>query len=185
MKWHRLLVMVVALSSGAYAHAEEVEGATELHARPKARPPLLSVEAEAGVGVALGSGSNGPTVVRLAPISMHLVLDYAIIQQPWVSVWGGIQAEALGRAGVGGVVGLRVRPIKEQPLRIGAGVATILFPYTIGGIDAHVGVCPKFARVFRGCVDADVTAWLFGGDLPPSRVTTQLSLMLGGAFDVL
>src|SRR3954462_9422275 len=103
MKWHRQLVMVVAALVCARAHAEVREGATELYAHKKSRPALLSIEAEAGVGLAMGSGSNGPTVVKLAPITLQLVADYAIIQQPWVSVWGGIRGETLGRAGLGGV----------------------------------------------------------------------------------
>jgi hypothetical protein len=173
MKWHRQLVMVAALLVCARAHADR---------RP--RPALLSVEAQAGGGVAMGAGTAGPTVWRVAPVTLSLVLDYAIIAKPWVSVFGGVRGETLGRAGVGAIAGLRVRPTRG-PLRIGAGLVTILFPYSITGIAAHIGACPKLGRSFRACVDGEVTAYLFGGDLPPGRVATQLSLMVGAAFDAL
>src|SRR4051812_2899863 len=113
MKWSRQLAMVVALLVCAHAHADQQEGATELHKKNKPRPSLLSIETEAGGGLSIGAGSAGPTVLRAAPMTLSLVADYAIISQPWVSVFGGLRGEVVNRAGVGAVVGLRIRPTRS------------------------------------------------------------------------
>lgn len=150
----------------------------------KLHPPLLRVEAEAGAGMTLGGGSHGPSVIRAAPITMTLTLDYAIRYKPWLSVYGGIRGEAWNRAGVGGLVGLRLRPTRGA-FRIGTAFVAMLWPYSIAGIAGHAGFCPKVAGTFHLCADGEVTAFVVGGDLPQGRVAAQLSFMVGGAFDAL
>jgi hypothetical protein len=151
---------------------------------PKLRPPLLLVEAEAGIGFSLGGGSKGPSVLRASPITTSLVLDYAIRYKPWISVYGGIRGEAWNRAGLGGLIGLRVRPTRGA-FRIGTAFVAMLWPYSIAGIAGHAGACPKVGGTFHLCADAEVTAYVLGGDLPQGRVAAQFQLMLGGAFDAL
>jgi len=151
---------------------------------PKLRPPLLLVEGQAGMGITIGGGSHGPSVVRAAPVTMTLTLDYAIRYKPWLSVYGGIRGEAWNRAGLGGLVGLRVRPTRGA-FRVGTAFVAMLWPYSIAGIAGHAGFCPKVAGTFHLCADGEVTAFVVGGDLPQGRVAAQLSFMLGGAFDAL
>jgi hypothetical protein len=151
---------------------------------PKLRPPLLLVEGQVGMGITIGGGTHGPSVVRAAPVTMTLTLDYAIRYKPWISVYGGIRGEAWNRAGLGGLVGLRVRPARGA-FRVGTAFVAMLWPYSIAGIAGHAGFCPKVAGTFHLCADGEVTAFVFGGDLPQGRVAAQLSFMLGGAFDAL
>ena len=151
---------------------------------PKLRPPLLLVEGQAGMGITIGGGTHGPSVVRAAPVTMTLTLDYAIRYKPWISVYGGIRGEAWNRAGLGGLVGLRVRPTRGA-FRVGTAFVAMLWPYSIAGIAGHAGFCPKVAGTFHLCADGEVTAFVVGGDLPQGRVAAQLSFMLGGAFDAL
>jgi hypothetical protein len=171
MQLRLAIVTALVLLAGPLAHAKQ--------------PALLSIEVEAGDGVGIGGGGAGRLTMRMAPVTLTLLADYAIRTQPWVSVVGGLRGETLGRAGAGGVLGLRIRPAKG-PLRIGVELNTILVPYTIAGPAGTIGAC--FRPTHRGwglCGDLEITAYVLGTDLPPGRVVAQGALLVGVTFDAL
>lgn len=185
MKFRWLIPALILTALPAAADPTPIAPDTGINSEaPKVHQTLLIVEGEAGAGISIGGGKAGPSILRASPITLSLTLDYAIRYKPWMSVYGGIRGEAWGRAGLGGLIGLRVRPTRGA-FRIGTAFVAMLWPYTIAGIAGHVGTCPKIGKTFRLCADAEVTAYVLGGDLPQGRVTAQLQGMLGGAFDAL
>ena len=149
------------------------------------QPAILSIEVSAGDGVGLGGGGVGALTLRMSPMTLSLVADYAIIAYPWVSLYGGLRGETIGRAGIGGIIGFRLRPARG-PLRIGIALNTMLAPYTLAGPAGTIGACWRPTHKGWGlCGDLEITAFMMGNDLPPGRVVAQGAGLLGVVFDAL
>jgi hypothetical protein len=149
------------------------------------KPALWTIEARAGGGIALGGG-QGPLVWKGAPFNLGGVGEFAIITQPWTSIYVSGQVEVIRTASFAAAAGVRVRPWRDM-VRFGAGVATVIAPATLLGVQATGGNCWKLKPkpAIRVCGDVEIDAFFFGGDLPPSRIAAQLKLQAGIAFDLL
>lgn len=150
-------------------------------ARADSGPPLLSLEARAGYGLAFGGGAGG-SVQRLSPLTWTFLVDYAIIDEPWVSTFGGVVAEGNGHGSAGAVIGARVRPGRGR-LRVAGGAEALLFPSTLFGPLASVGMCVPIIHLMNVCADAEATLFVAGSDLPDQRIAGQAQLVVGIAFD--
>jgi hypothetical protein len=151
-----------------------------------AREPLLRIDFNVGGGLNMGDGGlNGP-VWRASPFTFTLLGDYAINQQPWVTLFFGLRGEALAKGGIGALVGARIHPL-EGMLHLGVGGVAIVAPYTIAGVLAGGGICKRHALGPKValCGDLEATAYFLGSDVPAGKVVTQLQLVLGVSFDAL
>jgi hypothetical protein len=146
-------------------------------------PPLTTLEARVGYGVAFGGGA-GTSIERLSPLTFTALVDHAVVVDPWTSIFGGVVAEGYGRGAAGVLAGARVRPGRGR-LRIAGGAEVILVPSTLAGPLASVGVCLPVAGVLSLCIDAEATLFVAGTDLPDERIAGQAQLVLGVAFDAL
>lgn len=147
------------------------------------RTSLLGVEARVGQGLAMGGGPGNSTM-RLSPLWMGVLVDYAINEQPWTTAWGAIYVEGDDRGGVGLSAGLRVYPGRGD-VRAGLGVTGVIAPYTIVGPMASLGRCWSVGETFALCGDVEAAAFVFGNDLPDGRIASQIQGLLGVRFDAL
>jgi hypothetical protein len=152
----------------------------------RAHQPLLRVDVQVGGGLNIGDGGASGPVWRGAPFTFTLLADYAVITQPWVTLFGGLRGEAAARGGIGGLFGARVHPYQGL-LHLGAGVVAIVAPYSIAGVLGSGGLCARRAlgQKIGVCGDVEVTAYFLGSDVPPGKVVTQLQLVFGVSFDAL
>jgi hypothetical protein len=146
-------------------------------------PPITSVEARVGYGLAFGGGS-GTSSQRASGMTFTALIDQAVVEEPWTSVFGGVVAEGYGRGSAGVIVGGRVRPARGR-LRIAGGMEALFVPRTLYGPLASVGTCLQVGGALGVCLDLDATLFIGGSDLPDERIAGQVQLVLGIAFDVL
>jgi hypothetical protein len=146
-------------------------------------PPLLLAEAQVSGGLALGGGSGGGATLRPAPVDVAVLAELTVAAEPWITVFGKVFYEGLGRAAVGLGGGFRLRP-HGGPLRLGLGAVGTVSPYTIGGFSASIGACRPL-RSMRLCADVEGVAFFLGSDLPDQRVAGQAMLVGSVGFDAL
>jgi|GEM_PF-1634457 len=150
---------------------------------PDTRTSMLGIEARIGQGISMGGG-QGTSTVRMSPLWIGVLADYAINDQPWTTVWGSIYVEGDDRGGVGLQGGLRVYPGRGD-VRAGIGLSSVIAPYTIVGPVASLGRCWSVTDGFSLCGDVEATAFVFGNDLPEGRIASQVQGLLGVRFDAL
>jgi len=150
--------------------------------RAAASPPLLGVEARVAGGVSI-AGTTNKAGLALGALTVGVLAEYAVRDQPRVSLYGEALFEGLKRGGFGLAGGVRLRPFNNG-LRLGIGVVGMLTPYTHGGAAALVGQCfsVKFLRL---CVDLEGAAYFLGSDLPTNGIDGQVKLALAVGFDAL
>ncbi|HKE19411.1 MAG TPA: hypothetical protein VKB80_31255 [Kofleriaceae bacterium] len=146
-------------------------------------PPITSLEGRVGYGLAFGGGS-GASSQRASGVTMTALVDQAVIEAPWTSIFGGIVAEGYGHGAAGVLVGARVRPSRGR-LRIAGGAVGLLVPRTLFGPLASVGGCLPIDGAFGICLDLEAQLFVTGTDLPDERVAGQAQAVLGIAFDAL
>ena len=144
-------------------------------------PPLVNAEAHVAHGLAQ-AGGGGTASWRESTYLIGMTVDVAIHDEPWTSFFGTLEFEGFDRAGLGGFVGLRLRPGRGG-MRLSAGVGGMLVPYTALGATASGGACRRKSP--RLCVDVESVFYFAGSDIPDGRVASQFLLKLGMAFDVL
>lgn len=144
-------------------------------------PALTSVEARFGYGLAFGGGAGG-SIQRLSPLTIAMVVDHAVVAEPWTSMFAGVIAEGNGQGAAGIIVGGRVRPGRGR-LRISGGAEGLLFPSTLFGPLASVGTCLSIRDIWNFCGDVQATLFVAGSDLPDQRIAGQAQLVLGIGFD--
>jgi hypothetical protein len=144
-------------------------------------PPLTSLEARVGYGLAFGGGS-GTSSQRPSGVTITALVDHAVVVEPWTSIFGGVVAEGYGRGSAGMVVGARVRPARGR-IRIAGGGVALLVPASLYGPLASVGGCLPVESSLHLCVDVEATLFVAGTDLPEERIAGQAQLVLGIAFD--
>ncbi len=160
----------VALASAArMAHAADED------------PPLINAEAHVAHGLAQ-AGGGGTSNWRESTYLIGLTVDVAIRDEPLTSFFGSLEFEGFDRAGLGGFVGLRLRPGRGA-MRLSAGVGGMMVPYTALGATASGGACRRKSP--RLCLDLESVFYFAGSDIPDGRVASQFLLKLGVAFDVL
>ena len=69
--------------------------------------------------------------------------------------------------------------------RLNGGVAAIIDPSTLYGVEVGAGKCFRAAKNPHMCIDLDATMFVAGDDLPGSRVLTQWQIVLGFPFDAM
>jgi len=144
-------------------------------------PPLTSLEARAGLGMAFGGGAGG-SVQRRSPLTLTALVDHALVVDPWTSGFVGVVAEGYGRGSAGVIAGARVRPARGR-LRIAGGAEVLLVPSTLAGPLASVGGCLPITASFGLCLDLEAVLFVTGSDLPDERIAGQAQILLGVAFD--
>lgn len=144
-------------------------------------PPLTQLEARVGYGLAFGGGA-GQSVTRASPVTMTALVDHAILEEPWTSLFGGVVVEGGGRGAAGVMLGARVRPDRGW-IRIAGGAVAMLVPATLYGPVASIGGCRNVASSLAICVDLESALFVGGTDLPDQRVAGQTQLVVGAAFD--
>jgi hypothetical protein len=145
-------------------------------------PPLWAAEARFGQGLSMGGGA-GTSTYRLSPLTLAVLAERAIRTEPWTTLVGGFFVEAQGRAAVGLRGEFRIRPGGRFISRAGAGVVTMIAPYTLVGLSAMTGHCHGLASGMQACGDLEGVVFAFGSDLPEGRIAAQLNLVLGIRFD--
>jgi len=144
-------------------------------------PPLTSLEARVGYGIAFGGGAGG-SVQRYSPLTITALVDHAIIVEPWTSFFGGVVVEGHGRGNAGVILGARVRPGRGR-VRIAGGGIGMLVPATLFGPLASVGLCLPMLGALNVCGDGELALFVSGNDLPEDRIAGQAQFVLGVSFD--
>lgn len=145
-----------------------------------AADPLWSAEVRMGYGVALANG-DGMTAARKAPLTLEGLAAYAIDVEPSVYAFGGFRVETLDRSSMGGTAGVM---LQQGAIRLRAGGALTIAPYSLWGGVASGGVCKHVGHgAMRGCGDLEVTEYFGGSDLAMGHAVTQIQLVLGVVFD--
>ena len=140
---------------------------------------IAGVEARIGHGVAVGGGV-GESAWRRSPITVTVLGDLAVRDDPWLSVVAGGVFETSRRATVGTVAGLRIRP-HATGFRVGGGGVAIIRPTTAYGAYASLGNC--VGTGVRLCTDIEGTVFWGGRDVPDQRIAAQVQLVFGLAVD--
>jgi len=154
-------------------------GAREAAASP---PPMLGVEARVGGGVSI-AGTPNKSGLAVGALTLSVLAEYLVMEQPRVSLYGEALFETLKRGGFGLAGGVRLRPLKSG-LRVGIGIVGMLTPYTHGGVSAMVGQCLS-KKFLRGCLDLEGAAFVLGSDLPSNGVDGQVRLVFSVGFDAM
>lgn len=149
--------------------------------RPGAADPLWWGELRTGYGVAV-SGSGSAMSVQSTPVTLAAIVSFAFNVDPPLSGYGGLLVETFDRNAAGAVFGVTLSP-RDTPLRLSAGAAWLVAPYTLWGATASAGVCMHAATHVRLCADLQLTAYVGGSDLGEGRTVTQAQLVGGVAFD--
>lgn len=144
--------------------------------------PLWDAELKVGYGVDVGGG-QGMSVTRASPLTVSAVGAVAVSSEPPLAGFAGLMVETLDRSAIGATAGIRFTPAQRR-LRLAAGGAALVAPYTLYGGTGSAGACFALggARV-RTCADVQLTAYFAGTDLAPGHTVTQVQLVLGIAFD--
>lgn len=144
-------------------------------------PALTQVEARVGYGLAFGGGP-GQSVTRTSPVTMTALVDHAVVEEPWTSLYGGVVVEGGGRGAAGAMIGMRIRPGRGW-LRIAGAAVAMVVPATLYGPVASIGGCYAVGGPIAVCLDLESALFIGGSDLPDQRVAGQTQLVLGAAFD--
>lgn len=145
--------------------------------------PLFAVETRMGGGAMIGSG-RGESVFRPSRMTLGVLAEVALRQDPWVTGYGELLMEALHTVGLGLRAGARIYP-KMPSIRVTLGAAAIVAPSTLWGASAAVGYCYRTKKRFRTCFDVDAIFYFAGNDLPKQRMATQLQGQISMGFDAL
>jgi hypothetical protein len=149
--------------------------------RPSAGDPLWQAEIRAGYGVAV-SGAGAAMSVQSTPVTLAALGAYAFNDDPPLSGYGGLLLETFDRNAVGAVFGVTLAP-HDSALRLSAGAAWLVVPYTLWGATASAGACMHAASKIRLCADLQLTAYVGGSDLGEGHSVTQGQLVGGVVFD--
>ncbi|HET7499841.1 MAG TPA: hypothetical protein VFK02_02530 [Kofleriaceae bacterium] len=150
-------------------------------AGPVAADPLWQAEVRAGYGIAAG-GSGAAMSTRPSPVTLAAIATLAFDDEPPLSGYGGLLVEALDRNSVGSVFGVTLAP-RASRIRLSAGGAWIVAPYTLLGATASGGACVHVASRIRVCGDLQLTAYFAGSDLAEGHTVTQVQLVAGMVLD--
>ena len=140
---------------------------------------VVGVEARVGHGVSVGGGVGG-SVWGASPVTVSVLAEMAVRQQPRTAVFGGLVWEGVQRASVGGTGGVRLRPFANG-LRLSAAAIALLAPNTAYGVTTGVGYC--WGRGIKICGDLEGAMFPWGSDIPKDRVAGQIQMVLGVFFD--
>lgn len=147
-----------------------------------ADPPILSVEPRVGRGISLGGGA-GEGHVRISPMTVGVLVEYALRADPWIAAYGGPYAEVLDRGAIGVSGGVRLHP-GDGWARFGLGGVGVLAPYTLAGVTASVGARVRLLGSIPVSFDVEGAAFFVGSDLPEGRVAGQIQLVVGFPLEV-
>ncbi len=162
-----MLGMVVLVLSGSSVRAETIS------------PALVTAEVRAGAGLAVGGGA-GQSQWRQSPVTVGALADFAILTEPWTTLYGGAIVEGGDRVTAGITGGVRLWPGHGAGGRLAAGGVAILVPFQLLGGQTALGYC--MGGSMRVCGDIEATVFFAGNDLPDDRVAGQLQLVLGVGF---
>lgn len=159
--------------------------AAEPAPKPEPLPPLAQLELHLGYGLAM-SGSGDVMAKRATPLTLTAIVDYALQQDdPPLWGYGGLVAEMLGRAAVGGVFGVKYVPAGTQ-LHFAGGGSVLVAPHWLAGASVSGGYCrPQFLKTLGICGDLQITGYFAGEDLGEDRAVVQVQLVVGAVMDVL
>jgi hypothetical protein len=145
--------------------------------------PLWQAEVRAGYGLAVG-GRGTQMSRRATPLTLAAIAAYAFSAAPPLAGYGGLLIETLDRNAVGATFGVQLTPTGSR-LRLSAGGATLVAPYTLWGATASAGACMRATARTAICGDAQLTAYVAGSDLADDHTVTQGQLVVGLVFDAL
>ena len=145
--------------------------------------PLWQAEVHLGYGLAM-SGSGTAMSKRATPLTLSALVDFAFNEEPRLFGYGGLVAELLDRAAIGGAFGVKYTPHGSR-LHLAGGGVLLVAPDSLLGATASGGMCRRQRATLGLCGDVQVTAYFAGGDLAPGRAVTQIQLVLGAVLDVL
>lgn len=154
-------------------------------AKPEPLPPLAQLELHLGWGLAM-SGSGDVMARRATPLTLTALVDYALQDaDPPLWGYGGLVAEMMSRAAVGGVFGVKYVPAGTA-LHFAGGGSVLVAPHWLAGASVNGGYCrPQWMKTLGICGDLQVTGYFAGEDLGAERAVVQVQLVLGAVMDVL
>lgn len=159
--------------------------APRAHAIPKGSLFGLDLQLSAGLGL---SGSHGHTAMRTAPETLRFTGEYAVDEDPSISIFGGFYIEGIDRISLGFEFGAKWRPLGwKSGVRLGASLEGMVVPYTLFGVTLTGGYCIKVEQKdrFRPCIDIQPAVFFLGSDLPKSGVAAQINILAGVHFNAL